>query len=531
MPVSDNAQTRQGIETPAHHLTRRQVLAAGGAGVAVVGFGGLLSACGGGSAAAKADVTIRAMRSEIELGGRRAKTWTYDGELPGRELRLTEGKPVRIRLVNELDEPTTIHWHGVRLDNAADGVPEMTQDAVEPGQDFIYAFTPPDPGTYLLHSHFGMQLDRGLYAPLIVEPRRETLSYDRETVLMFDDWIDGLSGTPDEKLAELQKSGMDMDMGGSDMDMGGSDSDMDMGGSGTGSSAMGAMRHTALDGSKPGPDSLARMANQLEAGKLDPGDVRDYPLYLVNGRPPEDALSVKVGRGDRLRLRLINPSADTIFCVFVEGHELEVVRADGLAVEPVRTDAVMLGMGERYDVMLEARGSGFARIIGMPLGKKGRAVGLLRYADATGQAPDPEAPLRMPRRVLSYEDLRTADDGTTPVPDGAPREIRLDLGMRPGSYVWTIGGQEFDKADPVRIERGESVRFLMRNRTMMPHPMHLHGHNFQVGEGGALKDTVLALPRRELALDWVADNPGAWAYHCHNAYHQAAGMMRRVDVS
>lgn len=97
--------------------------------------------------------------------------------------------------------------------------------------------------------------------------------------------------------------------------------------------------------------------------------------------------------------------------------------------------------------------------------------------------------------------------------------------------MWTIGGQAFPDVEPIRVRRGEHVRFVMRNRTTIPHPMHLHGHAFSVGgPDGPIKDTAVALPMRELTLDWTADNPGSWAYHCHNAYHQEAGMMRRVDV-
>ncbi len=510
----------------AGEMTRRQLLAAGGAGAGALALGGLLGACGG-QGAGGADLTIRAMRSEVELGRRRANTWTYGSQLPGREVRLTEGKPVRMRLVNDLDEPTSIHWHGVRLRNPADGVPGFTQEAVAPGADFVYAFTPPDPGTYLFHSHVGTQLDRGLYAPLIVEPLRETLSYDREAVLMFDDWLDGVAGTPDRRLAELRANGMSM--GGESMGPGGMGAGSMGSGMNMGSGTKGG--HTDLAGRIPGSGSVAGLANALQAGHLDPGDVRDYPLYLINGRPPEDPPAVAVRRGDRVRLRLINPSADTLFCVFVEGHELEVVRADGLAVRPVRTDAVVLGMGERYDVLLQARGSGVARIVGMPLGKRGRAMALLRYRDFGGRAPAADAPVRMPKRVLSYEDLRPVEDAGVDAQAEGRRVIRLDLALGRGRYEWTIGDQAFPKADTVRVRRGEHVRFVMRNRSMMPHPMHLHGHVFAVGgAGGPLKDTALALPMRELALDWVADNPGSWAYHCHNAYHQEAGMMRRVEV-
>jgi FtsP/CotA-like multicopper oxidase with cupredoxin domain len=168
----------------------------------------------------------------------------------------------------------------------------------------------------------------------------------------------------------------------------------------------------------------------------------------------------------------------------------------------------------------------------MPLGKRGRAVAQLRYADSAGRAPAPGARFEIPRRILSYSDLTPAEQAGAPLPAGAPREIRLDLDMGMGRYEWTIGGQAFPKGDAIRVERGEHVRFVMRNKTMMPHPMHLHGHVFAVnGADGPLKDTALSLPKRELTLDWVADNPGTWAYHCHNVYHQEAGMMRRVVVA
>lgn len=493
-------------------MTRRQLLAAGGAVTGAFAVGSLLSACGDSSASprTKADITLRAEPASVQLGARKAATWTFDGELPGRTLRLKQGRPVSIRVVNALDEPTSVHWHGLRIDNAADGVPGMTQKAVEPGKDFLYRFTPPDAGTFMFHSHVGMQLDRGLYGAIVVEPRRETLAYDEDVVLLFDDWIDGLAGTPDRRLAQLRSAGMRM---------------------GGMASATGAGPHTALDGARPDAGTLAGMTNDLQAGRLDPGDVPDYPLYLVNGRPPDAPATVDVRRGDRIRLRLVNPSADTMYLVFVEGHELQVVAADGMAVRPVRTDAVVLGMGERYDVLIDAGGVGARRIVGLPLGKRGRAVALLRRRGTTTRAPAPDAPLRMPRRVLDYADLRAADDAGPPAPDAKPRAIRLDLAMGRGPYAWTIGGQPFSSAEPIQIRRGESVRFVMRNKTMMPHPMHLHGHSFRVGPGGAFKDTALAVPGRELTLDWVADNPGTWAFHCHNVYHQEAGMMRRVIVA
>lgn len=504
----------EGAPSPAVGLTRRQALVmAGSVGVAAASGAYGVSRLLGGD---KAVLTLRARVGDVELGARRVRTWTY-GELPGRELRLRAGEAVGIRVVNDLPEATSIHWHGIRLANGADGVPGMTQDAIAPGGSFVYAFTPPDEGTFLYHSHVGTQLDRGLYGALIVEPRREDLAYDREAVLLFDDWLDGMPGTPTAKLAELRAQT--------------ASGQMNMGPAARGAGMGAGFRHTTTTGSAPGPDHLAALANALEAGTLDPGDVR-YPLYLVNGRPPEAPFSLLVRRGDRVRLRLINPSADTIFCVFVEGQPLTVVRADGGPVEPVETDAVVIGMGERYDVLADVRTSGYMRVVGMPLGKPGRAVALLRTGDAAGDPPPVGAPLSLPRRIASYSDLRDTQ-GLVASSRGI-RTIRLDLGLTRGRYEWTIGGEAFPHATALRVGRGERVRFVMRNQTMMPHPMHLHGHDFRPLLDtvlGVRKDTILVAPQREVAVEWVADNPGAWAFHCHNVYHAEGGMMRRVEVA
>ncbi len=167
--------------SPDPRITRRQAIGAGTAvGAAALATCGLTRGAGSpGPTAASlgpADIVLRPGPSTVELGTRKAATWTYGGALPGREVRLQQGKGVRIRVDNALPEPTSIHWHGVRLRNPADGVPGLTQPEIAPGASFMYDFTPPDAGTFFLHSHQGMQFDRGLYAPLIVEARREELS-------------------------------------------------------------------------------------------------------------------------------------------------------------------------------------------------------------------------------------------------------------------------------------------------------------------------------------------------------------------
>src|SRR5262249_52986481 len=171
-----------------------------------------------------AGLVRRPQPEPMERGPRTVETWTYGAGVPGPELRLKQGEPVRVRVENGLPEETTVHWHGIRVANAVDGVPDMPLPPIKPGESFTYAFTPPDAGTYWFHPHVGMQLDPGLYGALVVEPRNEPLDYDREATLVLDDWLDGVAGTPDAELRTLlahgmQMPGMDMSAGGH-MDMG-----------------------------------------------------------------------------------------------------------------------------------------------------------------------------------------------------------------------------------------------------------------------------------------------------------------------
>ncbi len=532
-------------------LSRRGFLLAGaGAGAAL-----FLPACGGGSSSPEGarvgpggEILLAPRRSTVDLAGKQAKTWTYGGQLPGREIRVKQGDRVRVRVENKLPESTSVHWHGIRLANPMDGVPHLTQDPILPGSSFLYDFVVPDSGTFMFHSHVGMQIDRGLYAPLIVDARNEPLAYDAEAVLLLDDWIDGVDGTPEDQLQKLETSGMQMGAGGmAGMDMGpGAMPGMDMSKGGISGMDMEAgsattvnglplrspkQPHVALDGSVPPAGHLAALATAMEDGKVDVGDVQ-HPLHLINGQPPKDPMVQDVRKGERVRLRLINIAADTHFLFFVEGHELTVTHADGAPVKPLATDAVLIGMGERYDVTVTAKGEGSRRMIALPLGKKGdAAVGVLRDVADTARA-NLTAPFDMPARVVSYTDLRDAEPFEPPA---SPSLIRADLAMDSDEpYAWSIGGHRGHETDPIEVSRGDAVSLTMRNSTMMPHPMHLHGHYFRpvLADGlGARKDTIVVPPMTETAVVVVADNPGRWAFHCHNAYHQNAGMERELRVN
>jgi FtsP/CotA-like multicopper oxidase with cupredoxin domain len=454
-------------------------------------------------AASDGAVRLVAAPDVIDLGGRSARTWTFNGSVPGPELRLRARQVLRVQFDNRLPAPTSIHWHGIALRNDMDGVPEFTQAAVAPGAQFIYQFTVPDPGTYFFHPHAGVQLDRGLYGVLVVEDPAEPGHYDREAVIVLDDWTDGVGETPDRILARLQANGMNhTDMAGMDHSMAGMD-------------------HGA---GKP--------ANARGSGPLgeDTGDIR-YPLYLANGRQARSPATIAARPGDRVRLRIVNAAADTAFRLALGGHRLTVTHADGFPVLPVTGDTLLIGMGERYDVMVQLD-DGVFPLVAVAEGKAAQALAVAR----TDRGPAPRAAVRpkeLRRRLITVDDLQAAagvDLGVV-----APhRTHRLVLDGNMETYRWTINGHRMHGGTPLQVQEGERVRLVFENRSTMFHPMHLHGHTFQVRRAGARapgprKDTVIVRPAAQVAVDFDAGNPGRWMLHCHNAYHQAGGMMTELS--
>ncbi|MFD9716802.1 multicopper oxidase family protein [Streptomyces sp. NPDC059076] len=451
-------------------------------------------------------VKLTAVATQLDLGGgTTVRSWAYGDDLPGREVRVTAGDTLALTLANHLPQSTSLHWHGLALRNDMDGVPGLTQQPVKPGASFDYRFTVAHPGTYWFHPHSGVQQDRGLYAPLIVEDPKEPLAYDKEWVIVLDDWVDGVDGsTPDAVLAELSKG-----MGGG------------------GHEGHGGMAPMSLDTEEtPGPGKgPSRMMMGAKSDLLggDAGDVA-YPHYLINGRTPEAPTSFSARPGDRIRLRIINAGGDTAFRVALGGHELTVTHTDGFPVQHAKTDALLLGMGERYDVLVTA-GSGVFPLTAVAEGKKAAALALLR----TGGGAAPTASVRpkeLDGRVVSADALRA--HASVALPARSPdRTIKIKLTGGMAKYDWGFDGQSYSPEPRHAIRSGERVRLVFTNPTAMWHPLHLHGHTFALANraGGARKDTSVILPNGKLTVDFDADNPGLWMIHCHNVYHAEAGMM------
>jgi FtsP/CotA-like multicopper oxidase with cupredoxin domain len=474
-------------------FTRRSLL-----GVGIAAGVGLLGACGTNKsdpttefiqpdgaevAAAEAsrhpgrvnDITLNAAVSTVDLGGRTVRAWTYNGVVAGPTLRVRAGEQIRAQLVNNLPQPTSVHWHGLALRNNADGVPDLTQAAVPSGGQYTYQFAVPEPGTYWLHPHVGTQLDRGLYAPLIVDDPADPGDYDAEWIVVLDDWLDT---NPDDTLANLRR----------------------------GMTGMGG-------GTMMGSSSV------LLGG--DAGDVT-YPHYLINGRLPTAPATFTAKPGTRLRLRLINAGADTAFRVALGGHGMRVTHTDGYPTQPIDTDALLIGMGERYDVTVTLA-DGVFPLVALAEGKNARAFAVIRTGG--GAVPAAEvAVAELDRRIVAYHQLTPAEPARLPA-RATGRTVDLALTGSMMAYDWGINGHSYDRNRITPVRQGERVTLRITNKTTMWHPIHLHGHTFAVGDSGLRKDTAIVLPGQTIMASFDADNPGLWMLHCHNVYHAEAGMM------
>ncbi|MFN8196662.1 MAG: multicopper oxidase family protein [Nocardioidaceae bacterium] len=454
--------------------------------------------------------------ARIDLGGRVVSTWAYDGRLPGPVVRARAGDTLRVRVDNRLPDETSVHWHGIALRNDMDGVPGVTQDPIPAGGSFTYDFTAPDPGTYFFHPHTGLQLDRGLSGMLVVDDPAEPGDYDAEWLVHLDDWVDGTGRTPDDVLAALRSRGGGSGSGG----MGGMPG---MGGRHHGGMGMGMGTGTGTGGMRGMSGmGMSEFSSPVLGGA---GDVR-YPLHLVNGRPPSDPDTFRARPGTRVRIRMVNAGSDTAFRVALGGHRMTVTHTDGFPVAPVETDALMVGMGERYDVVVTLA-DGVFPFVASAEGKPGRGFALVRTGGGTAPRAD-VVPTELGGRLVLGTDLSPAP-GVTLRKRSVDRTHRLLLAGSMAPYRWTINGRTDPDVPPLPVVQGERVRLQLANHSMMFHPMHLHGHTFALAGSGLRKDTVIVRPMQAVEVDLDADNPGQWMVHCHNAYHMAAGMMTTLS--
>ncbi|WP_102419562.1 multicopper oxidase family protein [Mycobacterium sp. 4858] len=474
---------------------------------------------------------LTAQQVQVDLGGPVVRTLAYGNTIPGSPIRARIGDELVVTVSNRLDHPTSVHWHGIALRNDMDGAAPATPN-VAAGQDFTYRFSVPNAGTYWAHPHTGgLDADTGLYLPVIVDDPTEG-NYDAEWIVVLDDWTDGVGKSPQQLYTELtspNKSAPPSTPATTTTATTTTTTTTSETPTTTSSSET-----SATSTSQPTSTSPTAAMSGASVGRSDllGGDAGDiaYPYYLINGRIPAAPMTFNAKPGQRIRIRFINAGSDTTFRVALAGHTMTVTHTDGYPVVPVQVDALLVGMAERYDVIVTAA-DGVFPLVALAEGKNALARTLL--STGAGSAPDPGFhPAELDRRVGTVE-MFTA---TTPVNLGRPQpglDLPVVLGGDMTQYNWTINGKAYSDAEPLHVRQGERPTITFDNPTMMYHPMHLHGHTFQLikadGSPGPRKDTLMVLPRQKLLAVLVADNPGSWMLHCHNTYHQEAGMQTRLD--
>ena len=450
-------------------------------------------------AAAKPDYVFDIEQKTIAPLGTSTEAILVNGTDPGTEIRYTEGDTFRVLVNNTMQVPCTVHWHGLLVPNYMDGVPGITQYPIAPQQAVIIEYPIVQSGSYWYHSHYELQEQQGLRGPYIIEEARPAYDYDKDITVFLTDW---LNQSPEGIIPQIREE-----------------------------EPQTAAVKTPVAGGEPFPGSTPFNI-----------DV-NYPGYLMNGKTVDDPWTMQVKQGDRLRLRLINGSTATFFRVQLEDHEMEIIAADGQPVVPTKAGNVVLAIAERYDVLVTIRKSGSFTLDAAALGTTRKVAGVLHTAGAS-KKPTSGMPTWTGRAggVADYAALQSPFP--TILPDGPVKTFDIELGGLMKRYLWSMAGEYYPEpfvpegdAGPLRISYGDRVRIRFTNSTMMYHPMHLHGHFYRLlSRPGAwdethcpLKDTVAVGPGEKIDIEFFADNPGQWFFHCHNLYHLAAGMARKFE--
>ena len=458
-------------------------------------------------------------RRTIEVNGRAASVFGLLGPDGNPGLSFRAGDAFDVLLRNETVEPSIVHWHGLTPPWIMDGVADAPLRLLKGNAERSFDFPVGGAGTFWMHAHT-LQEQALLAAPLIVREVEER--DEQDVVILLHDFS---FASPEELLAGLQK-------GSASHGLASAEGTMQMGQSGgMGSHAgMAGMAPMAGMESMPGMETMGAASAGTDAD-MDLNDI-DYDAYLANDRTLDDPEVVPVERAGRVRVRVINGATATVFTMDFGDLQGTLIAVDGQNVEPIAGSRFPVAMGQRIDVRLELpREARAFPILALREGEEERTGIILRPSGAAVAKVAPVGGQDSPVVDLALESrLRVR----TPL---AVRAVdkRFDMiliGGMQGGYVWGL-----ETPAPIVVDRGDRVEITMRNRSMMAHPMHLHGHHFQVvaidGQrfAGAVRDTVHIPPMRSVTIAVDADNPGEWAFHCHHLYHMAAGMMSTFAYS
>lgn len=437
------------------------------------------------------ELTPGTFNQRLRPTGPATPVWGFNGSVPGPLLRFKQGEDVRIRVVNKLPESTTVHWHGLRVPNAMDGVPQVTQVPIAVGGTFDYAFNLPDSGTHWYHPHQASfeQVSRGLYGLFIVDEARP-LEVDREVAWVLSDF-------------KLDKANKQVEDFGHIRDIGGS----------------------------------GRIGN----------------LLTVNGR--QAGAPMEVRQNERIRLRLLNAASARVFLLAFDGHQPWVLAHDGNGVEPhpIPGGVLVIGPGMRTDLVLDCTGDPGQSFTVIDRRENNAVIARLNYSRQPAVRARPlGVPQAIAANPIPEPDLSKAvnhfvvfEGGLLGKPaigvvDGKPQPM-AEI-MRQQGLAWSMNytaqhEHALNHKPLLTVPRGEHVLLKMINETEFEHPMHLHGHTFRVmsindrpTRHREWRDTVMIGPRGSAEVAFVADNPGEWMFHCHILEHAAGGMMGTIAV-
>jgi FtsP/CotA-like multicopper oxidase with cupredoxin domain len=496
----------------------------------------------------------------VNLAGRPQLATLINGHLPAPTLHWQEGETVRIRVINQSPETTSIHWHGILLPYQMDGVPGISFPGIAPGETFTYHFKVQQHGTYWYHAHSGMQELLGMYGALVVHPANpaQAIRAERDHVVVLSDWG---KENPMQMLRKLR----------------------------TQSNYYNHHQPTVAkflqDAQRTGWAEAWDERQMWNDMRMSPADVADLSsealVYLCNGRTPQSPWTGLFNKGERVRLRFINASGNTFYDVRIPGLKLKMVQADGVNMEPVSVDEFRFGPGETYDALIEPKEEAYT-LFAQSMDRTGYALGTLAVqaglsapvpaldkpqwlsmTDMMGSMETPNPPIHHAtaecgpgtdmrvdtprtnlddpgvglrdngRRVLTLADIHTLGG---PLDKRPPtRELELHLTGNMERYSWSLNGLRFNEAAPLRLKYGERLRVVLHNDTMMTHPMHLHGMWSELespeGQFQARRHTLPVQPAQRISFLLTADALGHWAWHCHLMFHMEMGMFREVIVA
>ena len=500
----------------------------------------------------------------VNFTGKTKRAIAVNGQIPMPTLTFTQGDTAEIHVYNELKEATSLHWHGLILPNKEDGVPYLTQMPIEPNTTHVYRFPIVQNGTHWYHSHSGLQEQIGMYGSMILNKRQDDPTFrkgidDLPTIpVVISEWTDY---NPNNIHRMLHNA-----------------TDWFAIKKGTTQSYAEAIKEGHF---------TTKVKNEfMRMLAMDVSDVY-YDKFLLNGSQESQLSQFKAG--DKVRLRISNGGASTYFWLNYGGGKFQVVANDGNDIEPVEVDRLIIAVSETYDIVLSVpeKNKSFAfqatsedRInralmyvgegekqsmaplprlkyfegmkmmnsmmkmngdlddMGMNMSLNKMDMNVVMYPEITGPS---SAQLKSSEKdqynsnalsdivTLNYAMLKSPHNTTLPK-DAPTKEIKFELSGNMNRYVWSMDNKVVSESDKILIKKGENVRMIIYNGSMMRHPMHLHGHDFRVlngqGENAPLKNIIDIMPMETDTLEFNANMEGDWFFHCHILYHMMSGMGR-----